>query len=85
MTGKGFAAFNRIIILASTQQNLSSGFPIKRDSNQSPQQRLAKKKEEILLVASLDILSNKRITKVLISELLCAFVEMQIQSTDFLR
>ena len=32
------------IIRASMQQNLSSGFPTKRDSNQSPQlQRLARK------------------------------------------
>ena len=33
-------------ILASSRQNLSSGFPTKRDSNQSPQlQRLARKVE----------------------------------------
>ena len=57
---------------ASTRQNLSSGFPKKRDSKQSPQlQRLAK--NEKLLVPSLDmILSKKRITKVLISLSGCA-------------
>ena len=53
------------IIWTSTKP--SSGFPIKRDSNQSPQlQRLARIFEN-LLEESLDmILFNKRITKVLI-------------------
>ena len=41
-------------IWASTRQNLSLGFPTKRDSNRSPQpQRLARK--SIFFVASLDI------------------------------
>ena len=54
-------------IWAWTQQNLSSGFLTKQDSNQSPQlQRLARKLI-ILLVASLDmILSDKQIIKALI-------------------
>ena len=55
-------------IWASSQQNLSSGFPSKRDSNHSPQLRF-----ESSLEASLDmILSSKRITKVLISLRGCA-------------
>ena len=56
-----------------TRQNLSSGFPTKRDLNQSPQLQKLARKFEILLVASLDmILSNKRITKALIRLRLCA-------------
>ena len=40
-------------IWATSQQNLSSGFPTKRDSNQSPQlQRLAKKLKFRSFVAS---------------------------------
>ena len=36
--------WNKCIIWAPSQENLSSGFPSKRDSNQSPQlQRLARK------------------------------------------
>ena len=56
----------------STPQNLSSGFPTKRDSNQSPQlQRLARK--SISPVVSLDmVLSKTRITKTLISLRGCA-------------
>ena len=54
-------------------QTLSSRFPTKRDSNQSPQlQRLAKRNEKSL-VASLDmILFIKRITKALIRLCGCA-------------
>ena len=46
-----------MVIWAAIRENLSSGFPTKRDSNQSPQlQRLAS-----MLVASLDmILSNNK-------------------------
>ena len=53
----------------STRQNLSSGFPTKRDSNQSPQLHGETSWTiEISPVASLEmILSKKRITKALIS------------------
>ena len=53
---------------ASTKQNMSSGFLKKRDSNQSPQLQKLARNLKILLVACLDmILSNKQITKALIS------------------
>ena len=59
------------VIWASSQQNLSSGFPTKLETNQSPQlQRLAR---ILKFEASLDIiLSSKRITKALISLSGCA-------------
>ena len=60
------------IVWGWSRENLSSGFPTKRDSkNQSPQlQRLARK---VLLVESLYmILSKKRITKALIRLHVCA-------------
>ena len=54
-----------LIIWASMRQNLSLGFPAKRDSNQSLQL--------LSLVGSLDInLSKKRITKALIRLCRCA-------------
>ena len=39
----------------NAQQNLSSGFPTKWDTNQSAQLQILARKIEILLVASLDI------------------------------
>ena len=57
------------IIWALTRETLSSGFPSKRDSNQSPQlQRLARKLEASLHI----ILLKKGITKALISLRGCA-------------
>ena len=58
---------------AAAQENRSSGFPTKCNSNQPAQlQRLAKK-FEFSLLSSLDlILSNKLITKVLIRLRGCA-------------
>ena len=55
------------IILASSRQNLSSGFPTKRDSNQSHQLERLSKKLKFRHIASLDmLLFNKGITMVLI-------------------
>ena len=49
-----------IPILASSRENLSSGLPTMRISNQSPQLQRLDRKTEISFVASLDmILSNK--------------------------
>ena len=58
-------------------QNLSSGFPTKRDSGQSLQLNRLARKIEMSLVSSLDvILSKKRITKAMIGlrRLVCVFV-----------
>ena len=46
----------QITIWASARQNLSEGFPTKRDSNQSPQLQTLSKKNKNLLVASLDMI-----------------------------
>ena len=60
-------------IWASTQQNLSLGFPTQRDSNQSPQLKRLARKLIFSPVASVDmIISKKGITNVLIRLCLCA-------------
>ena len=72
------------MIWAAMQENLSSGFPTKQDSMQSPQlQRLARK---LKFVASLDmILFKKRIIKPLIRLKGCAvFVVRKLPKTGFL-
>ena len=61
------------IIWAPSRENLSSGVPTKRVSNQSPQLQKLARKNEILLVASLDmVLSKTQITKALIRLRGCA-------------
>ena len=58
---------------ASSRENLSSGFPSKRDSNQSPQLQRLSRKSKFTPVASLHMkLTKKRITKALISLCGCA-------------
>ena len=61
------------IMWTLSRQNLSSGFPTKRNSNQSPQPTQTSLNIEILLEASLNIiLSSRQITKALISLRGCA-------------
>ena len=57
-------AFSSKMIWASTQQNLSLGFPIKRDSNQSPQlQRQFKLEDRKVLRHSPDLHTNVKIVE----------------------
>ena len=61
-----------IDIWAATRENLTSGFPIKRDSNWSPQlQRLARKKLNLACRKLRYGTFKKRITKALIRLCVC--------------
>ena len=68
---------------ASTRQNLSSGFPTKRDSNQSPQLLPRRSK---LRVASLENANDKGADQSARSMcmLVCAFVVRKPRKTGFL-
>ena len=81
----GHAMIFANISWASTRQNLSSGFPTKRDSNQSPHlQRLPRRSK--LRVTSLENANNKgadqsaRNMRILV----CAFVVQKPPRTGFL-
>ena len=69
------------IIWASSQENLSSGFPTNRDSNQFPHLQRPTKKNEISLTASLNIILSKNQIP---PRLICAFVVRKPPKTGFL-
>ena len=81
----GHAMIFANISWASTRQNLSSGFPTKRDSNQSPHlQRLPRRSK--LRVASLENANDKGADQSARSMrmLVCAFVVRKPPKTGFL-
>ena len=80
----GHAMIFANIIWASTRQNLSSGFPTKRDSNQSPHLRLPRRSK--LRVASLENANDKGAGQSARSMrmLVCAFVVRKPPKTGFL-
>ena len=61
---------------AATRENLSSGFPTKRVSNQAPRLKI-----EVSLVAILDMTSKKQMTKLLMRLRLCCY---KSRKTNFL-
>ena len=72
-TNANFYKYHSLFNWALSRENLSSGFPTKWDSNQSPQLKRLARKNELSFVASWGmVLSKRRITKALIRLRGCA-------------